>query len=81
MTSAIRAIFAQTAIVFLAILISCTAWAKELSGRVVAIADGDTATVLVVGLLKQLYWVIGSLGHWLWQLSTQYSSAGRSNVF
>jgi hypothetical protein len=62
MTSAIRAIFSQTAIVFLAILMSCTAWAKEISGRVVAIADGDTATVLVVGLLKRrLYRVIGPL--------------------
>lgn len=49
MTSSIRPIFSQTAIVFLAILMSCTAWAKEISGRVVAIADGDTATVLVAG--------------------------------
>ena len=49
MTSAIRAILSQTAIVFLTIQMSCTAWAKEISGRVVAIADGDTATVLVAG--------------------------------
>ena len=49
MTSAIRPIFSQTAMVFLALLFGSTAWAKEISGRVVAIADGDTATVLVAG--------------------------------